>query len=77
MKTHLVFNMPDKPEQMGQMQLVSDMKSFLSDRKEILPDAKVSEDGKRLFFTKLIKEDGSKVIGFAILTQVDDDFQNA
>ena len=58
----LTFNAADKPENMGQLQLVEDMMSFLNDRKDILVDAVVSDNGTKLTFTKL---DGSQ--GFATL----------
>ncbi len=76
MRIHLVFNYPDKPDNMGQMHIVEDMAAWLLERSEILPDAEVSTDETKLFFTKEINGDGKKVKGYAILTKVDDDFKN-
>ncbi len=78
MKTHLFFKKSDQPEQMGQSHKIDgsvgskEFKNFISDRKEILVDATVSGDKKKLTF---IKEDG--VQGIAYLSEHDDDFENA
>lgn len=71
MKKHIYFNLADKPANMGQSQMVeeSQLTSFLEERKELLPDAKIV--GNRLTFTK---PDGEE--GFAMVTDVPDDFQN-
>jgi hypothetical protein len=71
MKKHIYFNLPDKPENMGQSQLLdpSDLQSFISERSEILKDAKI--EGNKLLFTK---SDGTQ--GYATITEVQDDFQN-
>jgi len=71
MKKHIYFNLADKPANMGQSQMVESngLNSFLEERKELLPNAKVV--GNKLTFTK---PDGEE--GFAIITDVPDEFQN-
>lgn len=69
MKTHLIFNLPDKPDNMGLMHMIDDIESWIKDRKNILKEAYVSKDSTRLTF---IKED--KTEGFAIIHEVPDEF---
>lgn len=69
MKTHLIFNAPDKPDNMGPMHMINDIQEWISDRKQILKEAKVSKDNTKLIFKK---EDDTE--GFAILHLVPDDF---
>lgn len=69
MKKHIEFNEGDCPGNMGKSQLTEDIDTFLSERAEILKDAKVSKGV--LTFTK---QDGTE--GKATVTNVADDFQN-
>jgi hypothetical protein len=69
MKTHLIFNIKDKPDNLGPMHMIDDITSWLRDRKNILKDAKISSDETILTFTK---EDDSE--GFAIIHKVPDEF---
>ncbi|RTK92582.1 MAG: hypothetical protein EKK61_04050 [Rickettsiales bacterium] len=71
MKKHIYFNLADKPANMGQSQMVEahELDSFLKERKELIPNAKIV--GNKLTFTK---ENGKE--GFAIITDVPDEFQN-
>jgi hypothetical protein len=83
MKTHLFFKKADQPSQMGQSQKIDGgidspaMKQFISDRKDILVKAKISDDKKTLTFVKEVDSDGKEVIGTAYLSEHDDDFENA
>lgn len=69
MKTHLIFNVADKPNNMGPMHMIEDMEQWLEDRKNILKDAIISKDNTQLTF---IKQDGEE--GSAMLYQVPNDF---
>lgn len=69
MKTHLIFNLPDKPDNMGLMHMIDDIELWIKDRKNILKEAYVSKDSTRLTF---IKEDETE--GFAIIHEVPDEF---
>lgn len=69
MKKHIYFKLQDTPTNMGQSQLVEDVNDFISERSEILKNAKI--ESNKLIFTK---EDGTE--GYAIITNVPDDFQN-
>lgn len=71
MKKHIYFNLADVPANMGQSQMVeeSELNDFIESRKEFIPNAKIK--GNKLTFTK---PDGNE--GFAIVTDVPDEFQN-
>ncbi len=82
MKTHLIFNPADKPENMGSEHLIDDVDKWLNEcidessedkpsRKSLfLKEALVSKDKGQLDF---VKSDGTP--GFAILKEVPDDFK--
>lgn len=74
MKKHIFFNLPDKPENVGQSQMVgfNGLNSFISERKDLLPNAKI--EGNKLTFD--VADGESTRRGYAIITDVDDDFQN-
>ena len=77
MKKHIFFNLPDKPENMGQSQLADDALKFAKERKEFLPNPKI--EGNRLTFDVKVEKEGEEPTtrrGFAIVTDVEDDFQN-
>lgn len=74
MKTLIYFNAPDKPENMGQSQLVDNVQSFINERSDILIDASIQEDNIMTFTT--FDENGNPGLGYAILVQVPDNFQN-
>ncbi len=83
MKTHLFFKKSDWPsDKMGQSQKIdgsinSDaMKTFLAERKDILKEAKISDDKKTLSFVKDADSNGVKIYGIAYLTEHDDSFEN-
>lgn len=69
MKKHIFFNSDDKPENMGISQLTDDIDVFISERSAILKDA--SYTTTKLTFTK---PDGNT--GYAVITNVPDDFKN-
>lgn len=64
MKKLIYFNAPSKPENMGITQLVDDINDFISERFQELPNAKIVDN--------TIQFDG----GYAIFTDVPEDFQN-
>jgi len=66
MKIYLVFNPSDKPDNMGPSHIIDNVNQWLLDRKDILINAKVSEDGNKLTF-------GEKDEYLAVLSQVADD----
>lgn len=72
MKKHIYFNLSDKPENMGQSQLTDDLTAFIKERKDVLANAKV--EGNKLTFDVTEGEETRK--GFAMIQDVDDDFQN-
>lgn len=81
MKSHLVFNMKDKPDNMGQMQLVTgDVVAWAKEdgRKEFLPNPKLEDKGVKLTFD-VAQDDAENPTrrGFAMVQQVPDDFENA
>lgn len=77
MKKHIFFNLADKPANMGQSQLTDDVLQFAKDRKDLLPKPKI--EGNRLTFDVAVNVEGEEATtrrGFAIVTEVEDDFQN-
>lgn len=68
MKTLIYFNLATKPENIGASQLVDDVNLFIENKKEYLPNTKI--EGDRLTF------DSINGRGYAMLFQVDSDFQN-
>lgn len=74
MKTLIYFNLPDKPDNIGQSQLVDDVQAFIRERQVSMPDALI--EGNKLTFTKAISEDNEVVRGYAMLFEVPDDFNN-
>ena len=72
-KKMIYFNADDKPENMGQSQLIDadSLKTFISNRKSILPDAKIV--GNKLFFYTI---DSVKRERYAIIIDVPNDFEN-
>ena len=69
MKTLIYFNRPDCPENMGISQLTDDVKTFLTERADILINPKIVDN-----IIEFTKPDDST--GFAIITNVPDEFQN-
>lgn len=78
MKTLIYFNAKDKPENMGQSQLVTDVAKFLTERKNFLPKAKVKND--RLTFDVVVpatkNAEATTRKGYALVIEVENDFQN-
>jgi hypothetical protein len=72
MKTLIYFNSSDKPDNIGQSQLVDSIDEFIQNAG--LVNALI-EDGK-LFFDKYINEFYEPVKGYAMIFQVPNDFQN-
>lgn len=77
MKKHIFFNLADKPANMGQSQLSDDALKFAKERKAELPNPKI--EGNRLTFDVAVTAEGEEATtrrGFAMVTEVEDDFQN-
>lgn len=72
-KKLIYFNADDKPLNMGQSQLIESdsLQSFIKQRKELLPSAKIV--GNKLFFYTI---DSIKREHYAIIVDVPNDFEN-
>lgn len=96
MKYILNFNMPDKPENIGQSQKVDNIVNFCVVNKDKLSNWEIEASGKKLTFDIIanntnydeatadvsgVDENGNTPTitrrGYAIITEVEDDFQNA
>ena len=69
MKTLIYFNAPDKPNNMGISQLTDNVQNFLAERSDVLINPTIT--GNILDFEN---PDGIK--GYAVITQVPEDFEN-
>lgn len=74
-KKHIFFNLADKPANMGQSQSTDDITAFLKERSDILPNVK-AEANKITFDIATGDEEKPIRRGYAIVTDVPDDFQN-
>ena len=74
MKTLIYFNANDKPENVGQSQLVDSIQTFIDERRDLFIDVLIQ--GNVLSYTKAISEDNEVVRGYAMIFEVPDDFQN-
>lgn len=74
MKKHIYFNLPDKPSNMGQSQMVEPdgLIDFISERKDLLPNAKIESD--RITFD--VVDGDTTRRGYALIIDVPNDFQN-
>ena len=75
MQILLHFNTPDCPKNMGSSQKfpADDLQKFLDDRKDLLPNPTIEDD--RITFD--VTDGDSTRRGYAIMTEVPDDFENA
>jgi hypothetical protein len=82
---HIFFNLKDTPSNMGQSQLTDNIDTFISERSNLLPNAKVEDNRLTFDVTETVKEkdadgndkDVTKIRrGFAYVNEVEDDFQN-
>lgn len=69
MKTLIYFNAPDKPNNMGISQLTDNVQDFLAERSDVLINPTIT--GNILSF-----ENPEGVKGYAVMTEVPQDFQN-
>lgn len=74
MKTLIYFNRPDCPSNMGISQLTDDVQAFLDERSDILINPHIV--GNILEFTKEYNEQGEPVLGYAVMTETPEDFEN-
>lgn len=74
MKTLIYFNRPDCPENMGISQLTDDVQTFLAERSDILINPVIT--GNILEFTKGYNEQEEPILGYAIMTETPEDFEN-
>ena len=74
MKTLIYFNRPDCPPNMGISQLTDDVQTFLAERSDILINPHIA--GNILEFTKGYNEQGEPILGYAVMTETPEDFEN-
>ena len=74
MKTLIYFNRPDCPASMGICQLTDDVQSFLNERANILINPVIT--GNILEFTKGYNENEEPILGYAVLTETPESFEN-
>lgn len=74
MKTLLFFNLPDKPNEMGSTHIFTNLETFLDERSDIIKDPTILED--RVTFVKGYDEDDNAILGYALIFDVPNDFQN-
>ena len=74
MNTLIYFNRPDCPQDMGISQLTSNVQAFLDERSSIIIDPVIT--GNKITFTKGTDEEGNLVFGYALMFEVQSDFQN-
>lgn len=70
----IYFNLIDKPENIGQSQLIESIEQFIQERKDILKDAYI--DGNKLIFLKGVDLDNNAIYGYALIFDVPNDFNN-
>lgn len=74
MKTLIYFNQPDCPANIGISQVTDDVQSFLAERADILINPNIV--GNILEFTKGYNENEEPILGYAVLTETPENFEN-